>query len=237
MQTVTEPADPAVLTEESWAADTFVRSRLTGHFLKPNIEKEYREWLSKKNVKGLCILMMMLGAILVVAAALAMNNVHSFKGMFLADYPEERGMVFMTTFVARGGLFVLGILLLVPSVRRVWTRTGKLYEWSTFVSLLFPVALELVPIIFASRRRMADLSADTMLAPMHTKINDNDTCDETLENPVHATRSAYWSCTTSDFMLLTYSTCPRGRESGFLRELLRAAVRPSSPNLRRVGRA
>ena len=237
MQRVAEPSETPVQTESD-AADSFIRSRFTGHFLDPKIETEYREWLSKKNLNGLCILMLILGGSLTAASAIAINNQHSFKGQFVADFPEVGGSVTSTTFIARGGVLAIGVLLLLPSVRRAWT--GRWYELYTLVALVAPVYVELVPVVISVIQRMAN--AET-LAKQISPSNDSvvGTCSGFKDgNPVHATRSAYWSCTTSDFMLMTYSKVGEDRIRDKLQSRLTrapcAAVPRFSLNLRSIGR-
>ena len=128
------------MTHELVSADAFVRSRLTGHFIRPQNEAAYREWHSLKSHNILSAMSLTLGVLFTAGAAAAISNQDSLKGRALQVFPSARPLLMTTTFIARAIPIVTGILLLVPATRRAWT--GKTYNMFAFTSMLLPILVE-----------------------------------------------------------------------------------------------
>ena len=204
---------PATLCDDrsAAAADAFVRSWRTGHFLSPQSEAAFREWHALRSTSILCTMQLTLGSLFIIGAALAISSQDSLKGQAFTAFPSARPVLTTTSFISRTIPILSGILLLIPSTRRAW-GTGKWYNMVTFTCVVLPVVVETIPTLVEGRRLLADDTA-TIIARhlLRTQATPSSNyslaaaCSQVVgDDPTNLATNAYWSSTSIDCIFFMY---------------------------------
>jgi len=190
------------ISEEEAASmnPTLRRSWFTGHFLAPGMEESYRLWQAEMMRPRAKVAFAVGGAMLVGAAALSLQNKHSYKSLMMkAARHDVQSTVLITTFISRVCPFVSAGLMAAP--RRI--ITGQMFQQFVFLSTVIPILVEVLPLIIISSGDAEVLQTLPSPALVGAALVNKSVCITmlTTEDPLQSVRSAYWHALNSDFVL------------------------------------